>query len=274
MSIFLLFAFCAVGAEVSRGKIMQNEKMVPGCETILYNRPGQTEDYAFAALAVGSQDWVVVLHGHGSNGDQLFTREDMKTIWLPAFHKMNLNILAPNLRDNAWMNPQATEDLHYLLELMRERYGAKRFFLVGGSMGGTGVLIYTIRHPEDVSAVWAGCPATDLSSYLRWLEDASGIHEQIKNTIESKYTIAGQDRAALLREYSTLENSDKLTMPVFIQHGVEDKTIPIEQFRQLAVKVKGRANIRMEEILGGDHEAPIRQVAQLEWLQQQLRAGE
>ncbi len=35
--------------------------------------------------------WIVVLHGHGAQGDQLYTRADIRQIWLPEFLAAGLN---------------------------------------------------------------------------------------------------------------------------------------------------------------------------------------
>lgn len=35
-------------------------------------------DWALARLPESGADWVVCIHGHGSNGDQLYVREDIK----------------------------------------------------------------------------------------------------------------------------------------------------------------------------------------------------
>jgi pimeloyl-ACP methyl ester carboxylesterase len=245
-------------------------------ERFVYRRTGQPEDYAYvrARRGEGATDWVVVLHGHGSNASQLFRREDIKTLWLPALDRMGTGILAPNLRGNAWMNPEAVEDLHHLLQCIRQEYGVQRFYLMGGSMGGTGALIYAVLHPEDVSAVWAGCPATDLETYLLWLEGKTGILGEIRETIRRVYGSFGNPLADALQRHSVAQHVDRLTMPVFVQHGSADGTIPVEQFRQLAATIARRGNFRMEEMPGGDHEAPIRQTAHLAWLLRQVQTNQ
>ena len=124
----------------------------------------------WALLRNGREDndlWVVVLHGHGAAGDQLFTRDDLKPRER-QIAELGLGLLCPNLRGNAWMSPAAVDDLHFLLNRVRERRGARRFVFCSGSMGGTGNLIYAIRHPEDVAGVVALCPATDIGSYYAW----------------------------------------------------------------------------------------------------------
>lgn len=241
---------------------------------LVYGRPRQPADYAYVRPREGATDWVVVLHGHGSDASQLFCREDIRTLWLPALEQLNVGILAPHLRGNAWMNPEAVADLRHLLQRMRREHGVRRFSLMGGSMGGTGALIYATLHPEDVSAVWAGCPATDLETYLAWLEGKAGILGEIRATIRQAYGSSGAPLTETLRRHSVARNVERLTMPVYIQHGSADATIPVEQFRQLAANVAPGGPIRMEEMPGGDHEAPIRQTAHVEWLREHVQNEE
>ena len=127
-----------------------------------------TADWALLRRARNGGTWIVNIHGHGSHGDQLFVREDIRRLWLPAFLDRGLGLLCPNLRGNAWMSPAAAHDLHALLGLVRSGYGAERFVLFGGSMGGTSNLVYAIRRPEDVAGVAALCAATDPAAYWRW----------------------------------------------------------------------------------------------------------
>ena len=80
------------------------------------------EKISYASSADGLEDWYmfcnagrgtdcfVYLHGHGSTGDQLFTRQDIR-VNLPLIEQKNLSIIAPNLRGNAWMCPAAVADL-------------------------------------------------------------------------------------------------------------------------------------------------------------------
>ncbi|MEI7435703.1 MAG: hypothetical protein WCL16_02720, partial [bacterium] len=42
------------------------------------------------------KSWVVSLHGHGSSGDQLFTRADLKEMWLSRYRASGLGVLSPN----------------------------------------------------------------------------------------------------------------------------------------------------------------------------------
>ncbi len=77
------------------------------------------EDYAYILPGKNPEFWIVVLQGHGSHGDQLYTRKDLREIWLDPLRATGAGIITPNLRDNAWMSPAAAFDMHELIEYLR-----------------------------------------------------------------------------------------------------------------------------------------------------------
>lgn len=214
--------------------------------------------------------WAVVLHGHGSTGTQLFTREDIRRDWLPELKRRKLGIICPNIRGNSWMCPEAAEDLHALLDYTRRHFKAKRFILLGGSMGGTSCLIYSTLHPEDVSACVALCPATDLPGYLALCKKhPGGAQKEIAAAIEKAY----KGDAALMERHSALKHADKLTMPLFVVHGSADPLIPVEQSRALEAKMDGVKSFKYLEIPGG-HDAPLdkrHSLCAIEWVFKRLQ---
>lgn len=196
--------------------------------------------------------WIVVLHGHGSHGDQLYTREDIRQTWLEPLIATGAGIITPNLRDNAWMNPAAAFDMHEIIDYLRNEYGLKKTLFCSGSMGGTGNLIYSMLFPEDVDAVIVRGAATDLKSYHQWcLMQKKPILHEIAEAIDIAYT---EDE---LEKHSTLCHAEKLDMPIYFIHGGSDETIPVEQARRLAEKLHDKADFFYEEIPGGNHDSPL-----------------
>ena len=231
--------------------------------------PEGSKRIEYSSSVDGIKDWAIVcpgqtdvcivkLHGHGSHGDQIFTRVDVREFWLGKLLETKATILSPNLRDNAWMCPAAVDDLSNLLDYMRNEYGIERFILSSGSMGATGNLIYATQHPEDVHAVVALGAATDLSSFYDWcmLQSYETTTNELGRAIENSYGCKPKDNPSLFDKHSALKNCDKLSMPVFFAHGEADKLIPIVQARQLAKKMQGRKNFEYHEIPDGDHDSP------------------
>ena len=226
--------------------------------------------------------WVVALHGHGSGGDQLFERQDIAEAWLPQYRRHGLGVLSPNLRDNAWMGASAALDLRGLLGWVRVEFGAERFLFISGSMGATSNLIYAAQRPEDVAAVGARCPATDIGSYYAWLcEHPGGARDEIRDAIARAYEGTPDQRPETYEAHSALRHANRLTMPLHVVHGDADPTIPVEQSRRLAEALVGAPNLTYVELPGGNHSAPLLQGGGAEWLDeliagydQPARAGE
>ncbi len=226
------------------------------------------EDWAIIYPRKKNDTWIVCIHGHGSNGDQLYVRPDIRDRWLPKFLDLGFGILTPNLRNNAWMSPTAALDLHDLFTFLRLEFNARRFILASGSMGGTSNLIYPILYPQDISAVVALCPATDLASYYHWCrQNNTGVLKEIADAIESAY--AGPP--GLYEKHSTLTHCELLTMPVYISHGSDDQVIPVNQSRNLANKMAGVSTFKYEELPNGNHDTPLSFLPQaLDWVLQHL----
>ncbi len=216
--------------------------------------------------------WVVMIHGHGSHGDQLFTRADIRDAWLPTLLASGAGIVTPNLRDNAWMSSAAATDLHALLAWLRRSHGAKKFILFSGSMGGTSNLLYAALYPEDVAACVALGAATDLASYYAWCQPhpAGSTQRGIGYAIVTAYGATPAAAPELYQRHSTVAQCARLTMPVFFAHGGADALIPVEQARQLAAAMAGRPTFEYVEIPGGGHDSPLWDRRALTFLTQQL----
>lgn len=222
-----------------------------------------------------TRDCVVVIHGHGSHGDQLFTRPDIRATRLPYCLRLGVSILSPNLRDNAWMGPAAAADLRTLLGWARAEFGAERFHFNSGSMGGTSNLVYAALHPEDVASAVALCPATDLRSYHAWLRDdpARPVLREIREAITASYGGPPDARPEVYAAHSAIEHADRLTMPLFIEHGDADPTIPVEQSRRLIEAMGIAPNLTYREVVKGGHDAPLKTGRSMKWFAETVGRG-
>lgn len=217
--------------------------------------------------------WLVNLHGHGSHGDQLFTRPDIREAWLPDFRRRRFSIVTPNLRDNAWMGPTAARDLHDLVIWLRREHRARQVLLAGGSMGGSSIVAYCALYPRDVAGAIALCPATDPASYYAWCRtQSSPICAEIADAIRNGYGAEPTAAPRVFRAHSAVANARKLTMPLYIAHGARDSLIPVDQSRRLAAAMAHSARFRYRELPEGEHDAPLACMGEaLEWLMGQLQ---
>lgn len=230
------------------------------------------EDWALVRRPREGRTWVVHLHGHGSTGDQVYTRPDIRQHWLAHYLALGLGILSPNLRGNAWMSPEAVADLHALLEFVRGEYGAQDFCFLSGSMGATGNLSYATIHPEDVSMVAALCPVTDLSAYHEWCcLHPGGVRDEIRAAIESAYGGRPDQVPEQYVRRNVARHADRLTMPLLLAHATGDGIVPVEQSRVLWQRLSGRPQVTYVEIEGGDHDSPLHGGGLLGWLDGQLQ---
>lgn len=208
----------------------------------------------------------VILHGHGSHGDQLYTRPDIRESWLGSFVRLGATILTPNLRDNAWMSPPAAADLHALIGWVRANHGVDRFVLMSGSMGGTGNIIYTTLHPEDVAACVALGFVSDLAAYHEWCRARNqGVIMEIADAIEHNYGGAPAARPDLYARHSPLFHSECLRPPLFLAHGKDDALMPVDQARGLAAALRNRKDFVYREV-PGNHDAPCFLPEAFEWI--------
>ena len=215
----------------------------------------------------GMRDWylfhpgaeplcVVVLHGHGSHGDQLVVenwRERLKD-WHACLLELGASVLCPNLRDNAWMSAPAVEDLAALLRQLKAAHPWRRLVIASGSMGGTGAFIFSIRHPELVDGVVALGAATSLKTYATWcgqpgrLPVVGNIPAAIRAAYPTEESLADHDVCA---------HAGRLAMPIIYYHGADDELIPASEARNLAEKLKDKRDFSLKLVPGGDHDSPL-----------------
>ena len=225
------------------------------------------EDWALAWPGERDDLWIIVIHGHGSRGDQLYVRQDIRESWLGPFRGSGGGILSPNLRDNAWMSPAAAHDLHELLALLRSEWGMQQTLFCSGSMGGTSNLIYGVLYPGDVQGVVARGAATDMASYHRWCtRQERPILQEIGQAIADSYGGPPDHAPQVYHSHSAVHNADRLTMPVYLAHGGADAAIPVSQARALAERLAGKTNFVYHEIAGGDHDSPLGETVGFQWV--------
>jgi len=209
----------------------------------------------------GRHDWMVVIHGHGSHETQLCMRQDVRRVQLTAYLELGVGIITPNLRNNAWMGPAAVNDMDALLDFLRIRYGAKRFFFESGSMGATSNLIYATLRPRNVAGVVARGAITDLAAYIPFCragQSALPILKEIADSIEGAYGGTPAERPALYHAHSPLFHPEALSgIPVFLAHGTKDELMPVAQSRRFAAAMADNPNFTYIEVPGGGHDAPL-----------------
>ena len=229
-------------------------------EKITYtSKVDSAADWYMRHCAGNGRDCVVILHGHGSNGDQFFSRPDQAGN-MAYLAGLDVNIICPNLRDNAWMSPAAVTDLADILTREKTDMQYRKIIFLCASMGGTGALIFAAQHPELADAVIVMGGATSIRRYRDWC--AAGdlkIHQDIKNAIDSNY-----DEAAFAA-HDVCCHADKLAMPLRFYHSVADRVIPVSEMYALQTAMAGLSNAEFTAVpplseapnWWNDHDAPL-----------------
>jgi pimeloyl-ACP methyl ester carboxylesterase len=179
------------------------------------------------------------------------TRPDIAA-HLPLIDSLNLSVISPDLRGNAWMNPAAAADLAWLLRRERAARGRRRTFFLAGSMGGTGALIFATLHPELVDHAAVLGAATSLGRYAEWCR--SRMEPPVLGEIRAAILGGYPDPADLLRHDVSL-HAERLTMPVRLIHAADDAIIPVGEARDLAAR--NLPGLVYTELASGGHDAPL-----------------
>ena len=216
----------------------------------------------------GKRDWMVVIHGHGSHETQLCMRQDVRRVQLTAYLELGIGIITPNLRNNAWMGPAAVLDMDALLDFLRSRYGAERFYFESGSMGATSNIIYACLRPRNVSGVVARGAITDLAAYIPFCREGQVVtpeddwrrqtFKEIADCIEEAYGGTPEERPEIYRAHSPLFHPEALAdIPIYLAHGTQDELMPVAQSRRFAAAMADNPNFTYVEVPGGGHDAPL-----------------
>ena len=243
-----------------------NPNIPPDVTRLDFRAADGFEDWALIKPGKRKGLWAVVIHGHGSTGDQLYTREDIRRLWLTKHLASEVGVLTLNLRGNSWMGPAAAADTRAVLAYMRAEWGLTQTVFHSGSMGGTSNLIYAALHPEDVQALVLCGAAVDIGSYHDWkLTQPLPIHAEIAAAIRANYGGAPSERPELYAKHSALANRGRLTMPIHFSHGELDNLMSITQARGFAQAMADKADFVFKEIPGGNHDSPLHEPQGWDW---------
>jgi len=227
------------------------------------NEPeAKVEDVAFQANCDGSEqryvlmlpagfretephDLLIALHGHGADRWQFVRdpRDECKAArGIATKHAMIY--VSPDYRARtSWMGPKAEADVVQIVGELRERFRVSRVFVCGGSMGGTAALTFAALHPELVAGAAAMNGTANLLEYENFQEAISESFGGAKTAIPAEF----KKRSA---EYWP----ERLTMPLGLAVGGQDKLVPPDSVRRLARVLKQLdRDVLLIDRAGGGH---------------------
>ena len=175
-----------------------------------------------------TQDVLLAFHGHGSDRWQFIrdARGECRGTRDVAA-RFGLILVSPDYRaKTSWMGPQAEADVVQIIAELRARHKVGRVFLVGGSMGGTGVLTFAALHPELVAGVCSLNGTANLVEYDQFQDAIAASFGGTKTQVPDEY----KKRSAELWP-------NKFTMPVAFTTGGRDELVPPQSVLRLARKL-------------------------------------
>lgn len=203
---------------------------------------GEPEDVAFTSkLDQTQQRYVVVLpeefaagathsilialHGHGSDRWQFVrdSRDECRAA-RDAAAAEKMIFVAPDYRaSTSWMGPAAEADLLQILDELRGKYRIGRVLLAGASMGGTGAFTFAALHPQRIDGMVSMNGTANLVEY-----------DQFQEAIAASFGGGKQDRPEEYRKRSAELNAERLSMPIALTTGGQDRLVPPDSVLRLA----------------------------------------
>ena len=151
--------------------------------------------------------------------------------------------------------PQSRPEMHWSGSMMAQSLAAldqtvmefdaddSRLFLAGYSMGGFGVWHVAITHPDKFAAV---------------VSVAGGMAPIDTSSDDDRSLLSPQTAAAAASPDPHKAYTEMLgKMPVWIVHGAEDQSVPVEASRKIvaALKAAGDADVNYVELEGVGHDS-------------------
>jgi pimeloyl-ACP methyl ester carboxylesterase len=176
-----------------------------------------------------TRDAMIGLHGHGSDRWQYATNpRDECRAGRDAAARHGMIFISPDYRaKTSWMGPKAEADVVQLIGELRSRHRIGRIILIGGSMGGTGALIFASRHPELLAGVVSHNGTANLVEYANF-----------SDAIAESY---GGTRAQVPEEYRARSPeffAERFTMPIAFTTGGRDEAVPPASVLRLSEKIR------------------------------------
>ena len=207
-----------------------------------------------------SQKWpvIVFLHSNGVQGvDGLsHTNTGLASVIRRDRARVPAIVVFPQANPGSrWSSPAMQEQVLACLDATAKEFNgdADRFYLIGYSMGGQGVLRLLSRWPNRFAAL------VDISGTVI-AKSPSATKEQVALDVQTHPFLNAPDI------YRVLAHLIAAT-PIWVFHGDSDASVPVEQSRQLvsALRTAG-ATVRYTEYPGAGHSIEERALSEPELL--------
>jgi predicted peptidase len=228
-------------------------------------------DHAFRVFVPKDRDenekLPVMLYLHGSNRrgtDNQVQLEDLYENIIGNPQNFRFIIVFPQCReDTFWAGPMMDQAIAALDQTVKEFGGDEsRLYLAGFSMGGFGTWQTAITHPTKFAAI---IPVAG------GVEPLGDVSDEDKALLSPEVTAAASAPNVYDAYASRLSN-----IGVWIVHGDQDKSVPVEQAQKMAAALRsaGNNNVVYNELKGVGHGSVTEAFADpklFAWLAEQRR---
>lgn len=202
---------------------------------------------AFYYRPAGRGPFPVVISIHG--GPESQERSRFSSLYQYWANEMKAAVLVPNVRgstgygreyhmlDDAFKREDSVKDIGALLDWIatQPELDAKRVAVYGGSYGGYMVLASLVHYPERIKA---GVNIVGIANFITFLEKTAPYRQDLRRP---EY---GDERDPAMRAHfekiSPLNNADKITSALFVQHGANDPRVPAYEAEQIVKTLRGK----------------------------------
>lgn len=204
----------------------------------------------------GEAPYPTIMHPHGGPGARDYGGFDLFTSF---FANQGYAVFRPNFRGSsgygysfsqsqikAWgeaMQDDITDGAHHLVK--QGIADPKRFCIVGASYGGYAATMAAVKTPELFTCAVSFAGVTDLPKLITDSRQFLGINF-VKNQIG--------DNKRDLKFRSPINHVEKVTIPMLLIHGNEDRVVNVEQSRRFVDEMEDEDKpVKYVELEAGDH---------------------
>lgn len=240
--------------ELSRGGLTRwTDSEAGGLEPSRFHVPELIEFTSFDAREIpalvyrptgpGPHPVVVSIHG-GPEGQ---SRPYFSALNEYLVSELGIAVVLPNVRgstgygraytllDNGERREDAVKDIGELLDWIGEQpdLDPKRVGVVGGSYGGYMSLATGAMFADRVAAV---IDVVGISNFVTFLESTKEYRRDLRRVEYGDERIP--EMRAFLERISPLNNSSKITAPLFVAQGKNDPRVPLSEAEQIVAKLR------------------------------------
>lgn len=202
--------------------------------------------------ATGATRTVIVLHGWGSNAEQMLPLAQ-------PLHQAGLNVLLFDARNHGASDgdtfsslPRFAEDLGAAISWLQRQQPSRSTWIavLGHSVGAGAALFEATRNPRIDAVISIGAfadPAQVTERYLARLHLPGFIVELTKRYVE---WVIGHRFATI----APVNSIRRVLCPVLLVHGDQDRTVPLEDAKRIAAAADP-TRVRLFVVAGAGHDS-------------------